>query len=339
MEIDVSEVKDYEEYAYALGTLKSKENKLISKKHMIELALVSDFKSLINGLSDTNYGPYLNRAASPLEYELSVERAFSDEIIETGKLLSSKKRWVVDIIRIKYDFFNFKILLRSRIFRKSPSETSFSLIGSIPPSILVELASLNDDEFITRVSEYGYSKDLLSAFEVYKNSQDLAYLDNSLDKSLFSRIFSTIPLNNEGNFFRNYWKVVVDSTNLLSYLRLKREGKDSQFNKYYIPNGNLLESDITEMSFGKSPISELWDDIKDDYEKNASLTSFEMKTKAYLQKYVRETKLLKSMAPETVAGYLLEKEHEAQNIRLLLALKEKGVTPKIIEQLVRDSYV
>ena len=338
MEIDVSEIKDYEEYAYALGVLKSRENKIISKKHMMELAGVADLDALLKGLSDTGYGPYLNRANTPLEYELAVEKALAEEISEARSLLSPKKHWVIDVFLLKYDFFNLKIFLRAKLFGRKLQAQSFSVLGSITPEEFVSLLEKEDEETMKFFEEKGLGYVVGNALTIFKKSNDIVRVDNYIDKAMFSKILEMIPRDVEGNFFRNYWKVVIDSFNLLSYLRLKREGRESSFKDYFIHGGNLEVSDFEEFSIGKSPVAELWDSVKDEFEKSSSLTMFEMRMRAYLQKFAKETKLLKSMAPETVAGYLLEKEHEAQNIRLIIALKEKGVDPKIIEKLVSDSY-
>lgn len=331
--MDMSDVQDYEKYAYPLGHAKARETRLIPKKHMMEFAALDSLSALLKGLEDTDYGPFLTKARESGNYEEAVERAFAAELDDLTRVIGPRKSWVVDVFRIKYDLNNFKILFKSKFAGKE--QASFSFFGTISPKKLKSLLSFSAEEILKQTSE-PYRSMLEKAIAAYKG--DTRVFDYVVDREMFAYIITKIPDDLEGAFFREYFSLEIDVYNLITYLRLKREGKEASFSGFMLSGGTLRKERIENLELAGTACGRLWDNVKEEYESTGSLTKLERLAKAYLMRFVHDKSLLRPFAPESVAAYALLKEQEALNIRLLLGLKAKQVPAKLAKELIGEEY-
>lgn len=335
--LQLESVKDYGQYAYPLGCLRAVENKLIPRKRMLEFASVRNIEELLKGLEDTEYGPYLTRAKTPEEREEAVERALAAEFEQVTFLLPEKKRWVVNLFRIKYDFNNLRMLFKAK-FASESQAPRFSSLGTISAKQLSALWPLPLEQAASKLAAYTPQlKKALLAYQHEKENKVRAF-DFSLERETFAYLFTQLPLDREGDFFRNYLMIEIDLHNILSCLRAKREKREGSFGNCYIPGGTLSEDRIRSLDLAITPYGYLWDKARPEFEQSGSLTAFERLGRRHLMQFVHEQSMLKSLDPEVVAAYVLRKEQEAWNVRLLLGLKAKEVPAKLAEKLVGDEY-
>ena len=329
----MSDVQDYEKYAYPLGHAKARETRLIPKKHMLEFASLDSLSALLKGLEDTDYGPFLTKARESGNYEEAIEKAFAAELDDLIKVIGPTKSWVVEIFRIKYNLNNFKILFKSKFAGKE--QASFSFFGTISPKKLNSILSFPVDDMIKQINE-PYRSILEKAMATYKG--DTRIFDYVVDNEMFAYIINIIPDGLEGSFFREYFSLEINIYNLVTYLRLKREGKENSFSDFMISGGSLRKERIENLELAGTACGRLWDNVKDEYESTGSLTKLERLAKAHMMRFVYEKSILRPFAPESVAAYALLKEQEALNIRLLLGLKAKQVPAKLAKELIGEEY-
>lgn len=333
--MDMSDIKDYEKYAYPMGHSKARGTRLIPKKHMMEFAALEDLKALLKGLEDTDYGPFLTRARASGRYEEAIEKALSAELDDMAKVLA-EKRWVVEIFRIKYNFNNFKLLFKSK-FAEKKEPPSFSFFGTLPPKYFEDRYSLPEEEILKKL-EQPYKPALEKAVLVFRKEKDTKLFDHALDKEMLEYILGMITKDLEGRFFREYFALEIDIHNLLTFLRLKRENREGSFDEFFIQGGEVRKERIKSLEISGTACGKLWESVREEYEKTGSLTKLERLAKAYIMRFVYDRSILRPFTPESIAAYVLMKEQEALNIRLLIGLKAKEVPAKLAGQLIGEEY-
>lgn len=332
--MDMADIKDYEKYTHPLGHVKAREIRIISKKHMMEFAAVGNLEELLKGLEDTDYGPFITRSNG--RYEEAVEKAMSAELRDVVRVLGKEKKWVVGLFRIKYDVNNLKILVKSKLANEK-SPPSFSFFGMLNPKELAELWSLPMEE-ILRNLEGDYRGLVEKSIENYGKDEDLTEFDNTLEKGMFSLLFRKIPEGREGEFFRKYFAMEIDFHNLLTFLRLKRDGKEDGFERFFISGGEIRKERITSLEIGATHCGRVWEQAKEEYERSGALTSLERLSKSELMRFTEDRSRLKPFSPESIAAFVLMKEQEALTVRLLLGIKAKEVPVELAKKLVGDAY-
>ncbi len=334
--MDMSDVKDYEKYAYPMGHSKARGTRLIPKKHMMEFAALESLEALLKGLEDTDYGPFLTRARSSGRYEEAIEKGLAAELDDLTRVLGNEKRWVADIFRIKYNFNNFKLFFKSR-FAEKKEAPQFSFFGTIPPKKFEAMWPASDEEILRNLEE-PYKSALEKAIAAYRKEGDTKLFDHILDKRMFEYVFKVIPEDLEGSFFREYFSLEIDIHNLLTLLRLKREKKEDSLDEFFIEYGGVRKERIKNLEISGTACGKLWESVRDEYEKTGSLTKLERLATAYTMRFVYTRSILRPFTPEGIAAYILMKEQEALNVRLLIGLKAKEVPPKLAEQLIGEEY-
>ena len=333
--LDYDEVNGYEDYAYPYGHIKSVESKLITRKHMLEFASVDNLDDLFKGLEDTDYWPYISKAGTLTEQELAIEKYMNNVFNDIIELIPPEKKWIVKLIRVRYDINNFRMLFKSKISGKN-DEPSFSVLGNVP-MIKYDNAWQRDVTHFNDVFENEYKVVVDQIIKDYGNGVKGQAFDSKLTQHFFDYIFSIIPKGIEGDFFRNYFTIRIDLTNLITFLRIKHNAPD-KFSKCYVKGGLLTEPQIVNMELGSTPYSQLLHCVDNKCEVLNPLTHLERSSRKYLMEYTATQSLNKPLDAVTVINYILNKEVEAKNIRLILSLKTKTVPKQVIQKLIGDEY-
>ena len=63
-------------------------------------------------------------------------------------------------------------------------------------------------------------------------------------KEMLEYILGMVPEDLEGRFFREYFALDIDIHNLLTFLRLKRENRESSFDEFFILGGEVRKERI-----------------------------------------------------------------------------------------------
>ncbi|MBU7025350.1 MAG: V-type ATP synthase subunit C [Theionarchaea archaeon] len=316
-------------YAYSFGRVKALEAALIDKTQFKRMAEASTAAEAVKILSETSYAD-LEGADIP-----TIENVLQEELRKVYDLAqhTSPKREITDLIQLKYDFHNAKVLLKA--------ETA-----SREPAYLVPLGIVDIEKLKKALKERlkDLPAPLAHAVEaarlMYEETGDAQTIDFVMD-SEYTR--TLLEHSKESSFLREFFKLKIDLENIRNFVRCQKFKVD--FAKAYLDGGTI---DVkTFLSFEGEPVETVINAVQTrkynsvveeglkGYEETGSLTLYEKLTEDFLIEYLKKAKMV-TLGIEPLIGYILAKEREVKQIRLILIGKLKGVD---IEKRMSDPYV
>jgi len=311
-------------YTYALGVIRAREVKLLTDKSFEELLSTEDVEELMAALHDTDYGEYL-RNVGKYKAEEALEMAKIALYNEMEKFVNNFE--IMMILRAKYDFHNIKVLLKGKIAEKDFIDKCSSL-GSIPVSKLAEIVQEEKYERLPNYLQRSVEKGI-DAY--YSNDHNPQYLSFAVD----SIMAETLTLYKKNSFLNNYYKIWVDLINLKIILRLLFLEKYKELIGFAVlPGGNIEKDKIREAKI-ENP-----DSLEDFYsgtlytsllQYRDSFSVLERESEKVLISYLKSV-AFESIGVEPVVAYLLLKDNEIRNLRVILIGKVNGVGENLIRE-------
>ena len=95
------------------------ENKLLSRAKIDRMIEAKDIEEVFKSLSETDYGNFVSSLKRAGDYE----EVLSSELIRVYKMMRelSKDPVVVDILALKYDYHNLKVMVKENLLKKDLS--------------------------------------------------------------------------------------------------------------------------------------------------------------------------------------------------------------------------
>ncbi|MEO0293297.1 MAG: V-type ATPase subunit [candidate division WOR-3 bacterium] len=311
-------------YTYALGLIRAKEVKLISKKRFEELVSSKDVNELIAALHDTDYASYLRVGSGYEEIEEGLQKARIELYREVEKLVDDPE--IMKILRAKFDFHNITVLLKGRIADKDFSDKC-SPLGSIP---IVELEEIFKEEKYRELPFY--------LREAIDHGVEAYYSSNHNPQRLSFAIDSVMAItltSSKNEFLNNYYKLWIDLVNLKTILRLLFVKRYQELVSFaLLCCGNISKEEIEKLkiensdsllSLYKGTIYEFLLEWKD------SFPILEREGEKLLISYLRSI-AFESIGVEPIISYLLLRENEIKNLRIIFIGKANGVEEELIKE-------
>lgn len=315
--------------------LRAREPKLLNMERAERMLDAASFEEAAKLLTDCGYDDFSQMSAKEIETALSVHR---DEVFdEIGRL--SPDASVVDFFRVKFDYHNAKVLLKSEAMELDGSRL-LSSSGRISGAKLKELYT--EEKYSAMPGALG--KAFAEAKTVFARSSNPQEADFVLDRAYFGEL-SDIAKESGNSFIKGYAAVMIDAANLKSAVRTLRMGKSTEFlSNVLIPGGKTDVSRILSAGDRESLLS-LYSHTE--LEKAASaatdaidggpLTVFELECDNAVNAYLKNAKLI-SFGAEPVTAYLAALENEITAVRMILTGRLAGVKSSAIRERLRDMY-
>lgn len=344
-------------YQYATGRIWALEPKLLTFDRMERMLDAETVQEALKILSETEYGSKVSELSSPHDYEflLASELRVLYEFIKTV----TPDEESTDLFFIKYDVHNTKVLLKASFLGMEDPEF-LSEMGTLPLDKLrgtLEEAFKSDDSTDKENTDVLYSdlpeylrEPLKKIHEDYtlKKMIDPQHIDVALDRAMYRYIFKVCREKRQ-TFMEAYFKREVDLINIRSLLRVKNIGADFTFAKeVFMPYGYIEEA-ILEEAFERSfdTVSDsfsstMYFDVVDRGVKSLlstnTFTEYERLSGNFLLDYVKSQRG-DFMGIQPIAGYILAKENEIENIRVIMVGKVNNIPADKIRERLRDTYV
>ncbi|MBU7014319.1 MAG: V-type ATPase subunit [Theionarchaea archaeon] len=308
-------------YAYAFGRIKALEVGLIDAsqlKRMIDARTAQDAVKIV---AETSYGTYLSESPDIPE----IERAILQEVERTYQVVGkiSPEKAVTDLLQLKYDIHNIKILLKSQITGKDLSHLLVPLgregSGALKAACDGDLKAVSPE----------VAQIIQKALSLYEESGDFQKVQFFLDREhslLLSEGFSEIP------FLRQYNALAVDLENIRNFIRAEK--MEIGFEEVFLSGGTLVLAFFSEVKdqpadyFMESTRNRDFAGVVHEgltaYQETGSLSRYETLVDNFLMEYMKKAKTY-SLSLEPVVGYLFAKEREAKVVRQILISKMKGI--------------
>lgn len=317
------------------------ETRLLDKgkiDRMIDAPSANDVLRIINETEYSNVSSNVKRAED-------YEEILSAELSRVYNLLYeiSPVKEIVKIMSLKYDYHNIKVLLKGKILRKDLS------------SILIKLGDLDLQEIKRKIDGENYSningtlgKGIAEAMAAFTETNDPQKIDIIMDKYMFIELLEiNKSLNYE--FIDNLVKAMIDSTNIKTLLRIKKQNKGREFAGQVIYEGGAIDKDRLMALLNESPEnimnklqSTIYSDLIklgfEEYIETGSTNLLEKLSDNYIMDLMKKSKLV-SFGPERLFAYIYAKETEIKILRIIMVAKLNNITNEVIRERLRDIYV
>ncbi|MGA1845243.1 MAG: V-type ATPase subunit [bacterium] len=336
--ISFHNIRDDTRYAFAVAKIRAFESRMLDGASMTRFLKSSGSDEMIRMLLDTEYNEVLNESgAAPFETVLDKEL---DRIYRTVHEIDPDPEWT-DLLRWRYDAHNIKVLLKGGV---SNEEVWAHCIpyGVLQPDQLIRDLQQGDltplpeafQEAVNHVMVEGEGQGT-------KTGQEIDFM---VDRALYRHLFQEAA-RSKNPFIRNMITIMIDCINLRSFLRTRglQTGTDL-FHQSFIPGGSLIEDVFSAQVEGtgfeslRAIITDTpYSDLKRSLDAG-NMAVLEAAMDNFLIDYLRQTRQ-RAFGVEPLIGYMLGKEMEIKNLRIIYVCKVNGFGEEPIKERLRDTYV
>jgi V/A-type H+-transporting ATPase subunit C len=335
-------------YAYVrTSVMKS----LLFRKDDYHKMLKMSFSEIAKFLQDSHYKDEINKLGTEYSGADLIEFALNKNLADSfEKLLKISPPGLSLLIRkyaIRKDIDDIKTILRGKFTNTDEKLilNSITAAGALKFEFLNSLLKTESIEEILKNNRIVPFSLLEDGIKDLKEKNTLVGIENALDKYYYSHLmeFSKI-LPKAGELFKNFLTKEVEILNILTLLRLKKTKLDKEaIKRFIIPCGlsrglkiiKLADVDDLEEFSRVLERTEYKDVIQkgfQEYRENGSLITLETELYKYL---LKESILLLHQHPLTVdviLGYMLAKDIEIRNLRIIIKGKQLGLEEEFIEK-------
>ncbi|MFD3156406.1 V-type ATP synthase subunit C [Haloimpatiens sp. FM7330] len=328
-------------YGHAVSRLKVLETRLLDKTKINRMIDSSSADEALKVLNETEYAHYVSNLKRAEDYEVIL----SEELDRAYKLMYdvTPNKAIIDVISLKYDYHNIKVLLKGNALKKELDYLLVS-VGTVPTELLKKSISEEYYGELSPVMREAIEKTLL----VFNADNDPQKIDIILDKYMYTEMLSK-ALSVEEEYIVDFVKIQIDITNIKTLLRVKKQNKDREFLDEVIIRGGKIDNDIfinslndsIENFTNKISHTDYYNILKvsmDESGKKGSINIFEKYSDNFIMNYIKEAKYV-SFGPQPILAYIFAKEAEIKAIRTVMVGKLNNIAPEIIRERLRDIYV
>ncbi len=327
-------------YAFMSAYLKGAESKVLTSEHIDRLSrmsnvadVASNVREVLEIIKDTDAGSYLEEAMVKTfdDSERYLWHYFSECLERLGwlKLVPDEVRRVLKAYRVKYDVINIKAALQAIAAGKKARLVPVGIIHA--QGLLDELShaeGVSDVIGILRECRLGNYADILTEYSAEdKKSRflteaklDGAYYDNLL------KVSRSIP---DGALLVKAFSIIIDMTNLALVSRALVEEIGSLASEVVIKGGymisdrvarELLERKLADLpgALGITQYRDVAEEIITGYGRTKTVTVVEETVDRHRFRLLKEMLSPRVLTPLVLAWYLIVKELEIRNLRLVL---------------------
>lgn len=323
-------------YAYAVARIRALEVKLLSFHKIARLLESDSVEELLRNLQDTDYSQWL--PDSPRDYEHIIRNARADLYNLIDELVIDKI--FVEFLRLKYDYFNAKLLVKGTIGEKE-TDRLLSDFGNISKQ---ELKSIFVEERYDKLL-YGLSKAIPEAISVYYTTNDPRFLDIVLDKFYYSYLLEQSYIN---SFLETLIKIEIDLINIKTMLRIKLLKEEPKLLiKSFIPGSWLELSRFSQCLaepmesipryFEWTPYAKILNDGVEYLQTKESFLRLERGCDNHIIEFLKGAKHL-AFGIEPIIAYFYAKENEFKILRMIFVGKLNRVPDELIKERLPEVY-
>lgn len=318
------------------------EKRLLDKSKIERMIDANTSEDALKVLQETDYAAFMNDIKRPEEYEVLL----SKELVRLYETMykASPVKGLIDVMAIKYDYHNIKVLIKGKILKQDFSNMLIP-VGMIDFSILKN-AILGD-------SLRGLPKHIEKCIEEINNrfeeNKDPQIIDIIADKYLYAHI-NDIRKSKELNdkYLDKYINSIIDLNNIKTLLRVKKQQKNVNFLlDSLVPGGTIDEKKYRAMFLENTEnipnhvLGQYNSIVKEgviSFINTGSVSLFEKLIDNYLMKFIKEAKLI-TKGLEPVLAYMYAKESEIKQVRTIMVGKLNNISKEVIRERLRDGYV
>lgn len=321
-------------YAYMSAYLKGEEPKVVTPEHIDRMSRASNIQDALATIRETDVGSYLEEIPVNTfdDLDKSLWRYFSQRIkyVESIKFLPGDMLKVSRAYTVKYDVSNLKATLQGiSTGEKSPMIP----VGIIHNNgLLDELSGVEnvDDiiELLTKCKLGGYVP-ILKGYDTTGGAKPKLLVEFRLDGEYYKSMLSMAKSVRDGSVLSKAFGLIIDLTNLQIASRAVIEGIGTDAAECIIAGGYIITDkairDLLSFSLADIPrrlensqYRNIANEVLSTYDRTKSITAVEEIIDKHKFRLLKEILSPVVLSPLVMAWYLIFKEVEIRNLRLIL---------------------
>jgi V/A-type H+-transporting ATPase subunit C len=323
-----------ERYAFATAYLKAAESRVVTSQHLEGMLRASNLSEALEVIQDTDIGSYLRQRTNDkfddfdaLLWEYLQEHAGH---LEGLRHLPDEMNTILRKHAVKYDVLNIKAALQGIVAQKKARMIPVGVICSC--GLLDELSNVEQIEglieILRRCGLERYGDILGEAKERLGDVKSRLVLECELDKAYYQDMLAAAKNLNEGHLLTRILGFIIDFRNLQMILRSVARGASHEVMECTLSGGYLLSGEIiSELLSLKLPdipgklkdtfYYQVGQEVLLNYEKTHSLTVVEEVINKHKFQLLKDILMPKTMSSLVIVWYLILKEMELRNLRLV----------------------
>ena len=339
-------------YAYAVARVKAKKANLMNNDAYQKMLLMS-LPEISRFISESGYAKEVTELTGKFDGINLIEHATYMNMARLLKgILDSTTGELHDTLAAdleRWDIWNLKVILRGKSFGIDADSIREDLVpaGNLDGASLDKLISLETEEDVLNL--YGKMNDTAfpqSVLDAYKEQNNLAPIEDFLDKHHYERLLASIdPSSRPTRLYQDFIRKEIDITNIETILKLKMEGvHGEEVMKYVISGGKDIDKKLATQLANAETVSaavndlaqlDFYDDIKEALDADAnSLRDIVAGMKKYKMRMTKSFSHLYPLSIIPIIDYMIHKENEVNNIRIVARGIESGLDKDTINGLL-----
>ncbi len=329
------------DYGQSVVMVRVLEKKLLTKNRLDRMIEAETPEEVMKQLSETEYSQNMFDIQQPQEYERILKRE-TERVFNLVRELSNDKE-IVDILSLKYDYHNLKVLLKGRLANKD-----FSTLLMDAGTQKIEKLKLKFDIKNYNDLPEEISKAINEVEKDFLENNDSQKIDIIVDKYYYKNLLRIAKKINI-SVIMDYAQGLIDFQNIITLFRAKKQNRDIKFLENVIHEGGRISkdkiveaiNDSVEMiinKFKKEKIGNYLQRGLEEFTETGRLSGLEKISQNYLMELNKDSKYI-IFGPEPLFTYLVAKEREISAIRMIMVSKINNIEISKIRERLGDTYV
>ncbi len=328
----------YRSYPFASAGIQIKETRLITKEKLLRITEAGTLGEAYKSLAETGYG--LGEPCTD-DFERLIRRELKSAYEYAQKIAPDEEAF--SLYRIGADYHNTKVLLKLLLKKEPLSGAALKENGVVAVDVLK--TAVTDKKYDSLPPELKQA--LLALDRQFSVKEDVSLIGILLDNA-YARQVQRITGHVKDGFLKESMSVFADFTNVISFIRLRllELGKET-LKKVFIPGGQLSEKmfidayeaglDTVSRYFSRREMEKPMNAAFEEFKRSGSLYAFEKARDDTLTGIIKKRKNDVFTIAPTIA-YILAKEREADNIRLVMTAKHNGKDADFVTGRIKEMY-
>lgn len=347
-----------DDYIYACARISALEGGIIGSERCARLSDVKTAAEFFRALEEYGIHTQVKETASESAALAALEEALTGILSDAFTLVSriAPQPRLFDFFRYPYDCHNIKSALKSSL-RGTEPDMLLLPFGSVEPSVAVTLAAQREEKGASELLPPHMAAALSEAAELYSKTGDPQLIDVTLDAACYKDM-TELAKSYGCEYFVQLVQTKTDITNFLTAVRLLRMSGAhinlGYFERMSLPYAKLgLDFFVPAFDFESGSAAEreeallarlrqtMYFALADKIAAAQGRPSLTFVEKQCDDLYLDTAKSAKGVlyGPEPPGAYIIAREYEVRNLRIIAAGKLAGLKAETIRERLRSSYV
>ncbi len=335
----------YDAYGYPVGRVRALENRLFGRIALERMLEADSVKDALAVLAENGYDLPVQEDGWNARQCIALLEQEEDKVVRELKSFSPEPQ-LYDLFLLKYDYNNVKLYLKQET-QDAETPPVLSDAGTIPVRKLEE--GLREKDY--RCFPVHLRETLPGAREAMVADHTPRAMEFLLDQAFYRDCYAIADQaeRRETRMFLRQWVAAsADLSNLQTLLRIRQMADpETLFTKSYVPGSlscsfylSCLHLELAKLAeaFARTPYGRLAADAVAKYNITGSLSHLEKLSDDYLLEFVKARKG-NAFGIEPLVGYLVARQREIRNVRMILLGKLNDLPREIIRERLRSLYV